>query len=211
MSRTPEKKKVPVLPKTAPPVNEQDSILRAVGMRIKHARMLRALTLKALADEAGWSESMLSKVERGLAAPSLSALHKLASVLGTNVGELTSPQPVVESPVMVAGSRPRITFGARRGHTGISLERLVLPQPGLLLQADVYIIGPKESSEEQISHAGEELGYVLSGSVELCVGDEVYVLGPNDSFHFRSELPHSYRNLGQTEARVIWVNTPPTF
>ena len=211
MSRTPEKKKVPAPPKTAPAVSEQDSILRAVGMRIKHARMLRALTLKALADEAGWSESMLSKVERGLAAPSLSALHKLASVLGTNVGELTSPQPVVESPVMAAGSRPRITFGARRGHTGISLERLVLPQPGLLLQADVYIIGPKESSEEQISHAGEELGYVLSGSVELRVGDAVYVLGPNDSFHFRSELPHSYRNLGQTEARIIWVNTPPTF
>jgi transcriptional regulator with XRE-family HTH domain len=195
----------------APAQAPQDQILIAIGLRIKHARMLRAMTLKALAEQAGWSESMLSKVERGLAAPSLNALHKVAGVLGTNVGELTSPQPVVESPVMTPADRPRITFGARRGHPGISLERLVVPQPGLLLQADIHVIGPKESSEQQISHAGEELGYVLSGSVELRIGDEVYVLGPNDSFHFRSELPHSYRNLGSTEAQVIWVNTPPTF
>lgn len=201
----------PKAPATTPQVPEQDRILSAIGLRIKHARMLRAMTLKALADEAGWSESMLSKVERGQATPSLSALHKLAGVLGTNVGELTSPQPVVESPVLTPATRPRITFGARRGHAGISLERLVVPQSGLLLQADIHIIGPKESSEEQISHVGEELGYVLSGSVELRVGDDVYVLGPNDSFHFRSELPHSYRNLGLTEARIIWVNTPPTF
>lgn len=189
----------------------QEGVLAAIGVRIKHARMLHAMTLKALADASGWSESMLSKVERGLATPSLSALHKLAGVLGTNVGELTSPQPVVESPVMTAAGRQRITFGARRGRAGISLERLVVPQSGLMLQADIHIVGGREKSEQQISHVGEELGYVLSGSVELRVGDEVYLLGPDDSFHFRSELPHSYRNLGAEEARIIWVNTPPTF
>ena len=48
-------------PAPAPQVPEQDRILSAIGLRIKHARMLRAMTLKALADEAGWSESMLSR------------------------------------------------------------------------------------------------------------------------------------------------------
>ena len=31
------------------------------------------------------------------------------------------------------------------------------------------------------------------------------------SFHFRSDLPHSYRNTGRTVAKVLWVNSPPTF
>ena len=174
-------------------------------------RMLRALTLKELASAAGWSESMLSKVERGLATPSLSALHKLAGVLGSNVAELTAPHPHPPSPIQKAGERPRITFGAAEGHVGISLERLVLPQPGLMLQADIHILAPNESSEQQISHIGEELGYVLCGHVELSLGEDTYQLGPHDSFHFRSELPHAYRNVGDTEARIIWVNTPPTF
>jgi len=196
---------------SSPDKRTERDVAVGIGLRIKHARMLRALTLKELASAAGWSESMLSKVERGLATPSLSALHKLAGVLETNVGELTSPHPHPASPVLKADARMRVTFGARKGHVGVSLERLVLPQPGLLLQADIHILAPRESSEQQISHIGEELGYVLCGKVELNVGDDTYLLEPHDSFHFRSELPHSYRNVGDSEAKIIWVNTPPTF
>jgi transcriptional regulator with XRE-family HTH domain len=182
----------------------------ALGLRIKHARRVRELTLKGLAERAGCSESMLSKVERGLATPSLTALHKLAQVLGTNVSELTSPLPSAESAVMYAADRVRVGFGSRAGKT-VGLERLVIPRSGLLLQADVHVIGPRFSSEQEITHVGEELGYVLEGRVELRIDDEAHELGPGDSFHFRSERPHAYRNLGDTEARIIWVNTPPTF
>lgn len=183
-----------------------DKVFATMGLRIKRARMLRGMTLKELATLAEWSESMLSKVERGLASPSLAALHKLAVVLDTNVGELTSAQAPIDTPVMKAGSRTQVAFGG-----GIVLERLVVPGPGLLLQADIHLVPPRESGGQQISHVGEEFGYVLSGSIELRIGDEVHVLGPHDSFHFRSELPHSYRNLGETEARIVWINTPPTF
>lgn len=198
-------------PKIPPRPASSGEVLAPLGLRIKHARMLHALTLKELAGQAGWSESMLSKVERGLATPSLNALHKLAGVLGTNVGELTSPQPLLDSPVTKAANRSVVTFGAKRGRAGIGLERLIVPQSGLLLQADIHVIGPMETSGQQITHVGEEFGYLLSGTVELRVGDDAYVLEPNDCFHFRSELPHSYRNLGKTEARIIWINTPPTF
>jgi transcriptional regulator with XRE-family HTH domain len=194
----------------AEPTPAPQAHLAAIGLRIKHARRVRAFTLKVLAERAGCSESMLSKVERGLATPSLTALHKLAQVLGTNVSALTSPVPVGESPVMRVAERSRVAFASSARKT-ISLERLVLPGPGLLLQADVHVIGPRFSSEQEITHAGEELGYVLEGRVELRIDDEAHELGPGDSFHFRSERPHAYRNLGATEARIIWVNTPPTF
>jgi quercetin dioxygenase-like cupin family protein len=47
--------------------------------------------------------------------------------------------------------------------------------------------------------------------VELVVDDQRWQLGPGDSFHFRSERPHGYRNIGSTLARILWINTPPTF
>lgn len=41
--------------------------------------------------------------------------------------------------------------------------------------------------------------------------DRTYRLTAGDSFMFQSELPHAYNNPGETAARVLWVNTPPTF
>ncbi|HEV7799823.1 MAG TPA: cupin domain-containing protein, partial [Burkholderiales bacterium] len=72
-------------------------------------------------------------------------------------------------------------------------------------------IEPRTSSDEQISHAGEELGYVLEGELELALGEERYMLQTGDSFYFSSSVPHSYRNPGKTVTRVLWINTPPTF
>jgi uncharacterized cupin superfamily protein len=80
-----------------------------------------------------------------------------------------------------------------------------------LLQGDIHVIEPQASSDEQISHVGEELGYVIEGELELTLGDTVYMLQPGDSFYFPSTLPHSYRNPGKRVTRVLWINTPPTF
>jgi len=38
-----------------------------------------------------------------------------------------------------------------------------------------------------------------------------HVASAGDSFSYRSEQPHSFRNNGSKEARVLWINTPPTF
>jgi mannose-6-phosphate isomerase-like protein (cupin superfamily) len=43
------------------------------------------------------------------------------------------------------------------------------------------------------------------------VGEETFLLEQDDSFCFRSERPHGYRNPGPGRARVIFINTPPSF
>jgi uncharacterized cupin superfamily protein len=51
----------------------------------------------------------------------------------------------------------------------------------------------------------------LEGEIELDVDGTRYLVGPGDSFSFRSERKHSYRNSGRGIARALWINTPPTF
>jgi len=186
--------------------------LPALGARIKHARMVHGLTLKALAQQARCSESMLSRVERGQAMPSLATLHRLAQALGSNVAELASAHAPPQAPVQRAHERPVIEFaGPRRRQPGVSLERVIVPMRGQLLQADIHVLQPRAESLEQIRHAGEEVGYVIEGSFELRLGDEVHVLQAGDTFYFPSDVPHSYRNPGDRVARVLWINTPATF
>jgi uncharacterized cupin superfamily protein len=52
------------------------------------------------------------------------------------------------------------------------------------------------------------VGYVIDGQIELVIDTTAYVLTAGDSFFFKNHLPNSYRNLGSSTARVLWVNTP---
>ena len=184
----------------------------ALGRRIRHTRTLHGLTLKSVAGAVGCSESMLSKIECGLASPSLTMLHRIAQALQTNVAELTTLAEPAFGPVLRPAQRPvvELVAGARR-EAGIRLERLIPPQRGQLLQGDIHILEPGAQTSASIHHQGEELGFVLEGQLQLTLGDDTHELQAGDSFYFSSDRPHRYRNPGTTVTRVIWVNTPPTF
>jgi uncharacterized cupin superfamily protein len=84
--------------------------------------------------------------------------------------------------------------------------------PGLqFLYGSIHVVDPGGGSAGAISHHGEEVGYVLEGTFELTVKDRTYLLNAGDSFFFTSDLPHSYRNPGTVQTRVLWINSPPTF
>jgi quercetin dioxygenase-like cupin family protein len=61
-------------------------------------------------------------------------------------------------------------------------------------------------------HPGEELLHVLRGVVELIAGEdgrERDVLKEGDSIHLRPHSGRTLRNIGDGEARVLWVVSPP--
>jgi len=182
-----------------------------LGIRLRLSRQTRGLTLKALSDEANCSESLLSKIENGKATPSLPMLHRLVKALGTNIGWMFEESDGEEGIVFRNGTRPLITLDPLRQGEGISLERIIPYSPGHLLQCNIHHIEEDGESAGPIEHAGEEVGYVLNGEVELIVAEKVFQLNPGDAFLFKSDLPHHYRNIGKGQASIFWVNTPPTF
>lgn len=182
-----------------------------IGLRIRHARLTRSYKLRELADKVGCSVSALSKIENRKANPSVTLLHRICEALGTNLSEMFSDTDAGDSIITREDQRPMIsTDQLRRGH-GIQLQRLVPNGPGFLLQGNVHVIQPGGYSTDGLVHDGEELGYVLEGTIQLTVDGKDYTGNPGDSFFFRSERPHSYKNIGKVVARIIWVNTPPTF
>ncbi|UEM04048.1 cupin domain-containing protein [Skermanella rosea] len=182
-----------------------------IGVKLRHARLVRGLRMSDVARRVGCSESLISKLEHDKAKPSFVMLHKLVAALETNVAYLFADAGDSAGPVARAGERPVITTDPLRNAPGIRLERLIPYAEGHLLQANIHIIDPGSGSDGEIEHDGEEVGYVLEGALELTVGGQVHSLSAGDSFVFRSDLSHGYRNPGDTTTRVLWVNTPPTF
>ncbi|WP_111734095.1 helix-turn-helix domain-containing protein [Roseovarius amoyensis] len=181
-----------------------------IGRKLRRLRRARDLTLSAVALEAGCSESMISKIETGRVMPSLTIMRGLTAALGVNVTAMFEdgdPQSIVSK----RGSRPRLSHDTLRVGDGIILESLIAQSNETSLQANIHIVLPGGASDGTIAHLGEEVGYVLEGELELTVGSESFLLAPGDSFHFNSNLSHGYRNMGDAVARILWVNTPPTF
>ena len=182
----------------------------ALGAKLRQRRRQLDLSLGQVAALAQCSESMVSKIETGKVSPSLALLRRLAAALSVNVSAMFD-DAVVSDVVQRAGARPRLGAGALRRGDGISLESLAPHGPSTELQANIHTVEVGGASEEMISHVGEEVGYVIEGVMELKVEDTVWRLFPGDSFYFRSERPHGYRNAGDVALRILWVNTPPTF
>ena len=191
------------------PVVESPEI--RVGLKMKHTRLLKGLTLKQLAELAGCSESLLSRIENGNANPSIKMMHRVALALGMPVSGLFQENVDSSDVVMRHGERPTVgTDQVRRGK-GSKLEALIPSGRVNLLSGYINDIEPGGGSEGVLQHEGEEFGYVLDGEIELTVDNRSYQLREGDSFYFRSERPHSYINNRKKVAHVLWVNTPPSF
>src|SRR5690625_1063924 len=184
-----------------------------LGARLKIARLARGLSLKDLSAEVGLTEGHLSKIENDRARPSLASLHQLAATLGMNMSSLFAAAERGSSAIFVVRSnnRPRLHTGQSRANNKITLENLVPSGPEQLLQVNIHIIEPGGKSEKDIKHLGQELGFILEGAIELVVDGEKEKLFAGDSFFINSELPHRYSNPTEYVARILWVNTPPTF
>lgn len=196
---------------SGPAVAGEPERLISIGPRVRHLRQLQGLRLKDLAARAGCSESLVSRIENDLVTPSLSTLHRICKALSVSVSALVDPVEQRVCTTYGPHDRPRTSHGpAGEGDRSLCetltpfgaermLEGLLLDLPG-----GGPLCGPFE-------HAGEEVGYVLEGELELFVEGERHRLPVGHSFFFNSSRPHSYRAHGPRSCRVLWINTPPTF
>jgi mannose-6-phosphate isomerase-like protein (cupin superfamily)/DNA-binding XRE family transcriptional regulator len=183
----------------------------AIGARLRHARLVKGLLIKDVAEQVGVSISLISKYENNKLLPPLTVLHALVTALDTNIGALFDPNWAGVEHVARAGTRPCLRAGGEGDAVGVTLERVVPNGRGHLLQGNIHIVAPGGGSMGPVRHEGDEVGYVLEGRLSLSIGEATHELGPGDSFAFPSHLPHTYRNPGTEVTRVLWVNTPPTF
>ena len=54
-------------------------------------------------------------------------------------------------------------------------------------------------------HKGEEVGYLLSGKLQLKMEKAVYNVKPGDMIYLTSEMPSQWKNSGSGVARLLWM------
>lgn len=180
----------------------------SVGQKIRALRLARGMSLKDVAKKSNLSMGYLSQAERGLSSPSLRVLASLSEVFSVSIASFF-PEPTTlsnpDAPVIRKNQRPAHIFWG----SGITKEVLTPSNnlEGVELIIYMMAIEPDGSSgDETFTHEGFEAGFVLEGSLELQVGEEIFILEQGDGFRFSSSTPHRFLNNTRRLAQVIWVN-----
>lgn len=192
-------------PVIASAAEERDQLHLRLGAEIRARRTARDQTLKALAFEAGISYSFLSQIERGLAAPSMISLHKIATALGTTAPEIMMAKAPSQALRVEASSGPRVANSHDATDSGVSRVLASAREPMRVTE----VTGAPRMFLDFWEHPTDEFVYVISGSVGLQVGDDYVVLGPGDSISFDGEVPHRYRRVGDEIPKFLIVEFSP--
>lgn len=175
-----------------------------LGARLRELRQARKLTLAELAASTGISIGTLSQLERDLVSPTVRTLFTLGSALGVSPAWLIDPENSgdVDAPFVVRANKRQPFLNA----DGLRKD-LISPVASKRLKGFYVVIEPGGGSgHAPYVHAGEEMGLVMSGVLELRIDDRVFVLREGDCFSFPSDHPHSFSNVGANQATVFWVN-----
>jgi len=178
-----------------------------IGARLRMIRERLALSQRQLARQSGVANATISQVESGKINPTVSMLKKILDGIPMGLGEFFSDdlQPQ-ERKFFRADELIEIAEG------GVSYRQVGahLANKSIQLLKECYQPGAGTGRHE-LTHEGEECGIVLSGRLEVTVGEEVAVLGQGDAYYFKSTLPHQFRNVGGEPCELITACSPPSF
>lgn len=176
-----------------------------IGEKVKRLRLQRGLTQEELAARTELSKGFISQLERDITSPSIATLMDILEALGTDIAAFfneTQNEKVVY---------PAEDMFVKEADGGAATCWLVTSAQRNALEPILVTLPAGAGTEPDDPHEGEEFGYVLQGAVWLQLGEQRFRVRRGDSFYFRPTAPHWLRNAGRTQARVLWVSTPPSF
>jgi len=185
-------------------------VARQLGARVRDARQAQKITLTQLSEATGLSAGFLSRLERGETNASISNLIAISGALHIPLRDFFDEPQAPASPRYVltrAAERGRKTPLRANGYT-YALSSADLPQQQMSAFELTFPPQATAAPPQLVTHPGEEVLYLLEGTIEFQIGEDTFVMNPGDCVHFDCEHPHMGRNIGPTPARLLMVVTP---
>lgn len=183
---------------------------RDIGKNIKELRSNLGLTLDTLAQKTGFTKGYLSKVENSDKAPPVSTLIRVAQVLNVSISKLLGENDNHCS-ISLVKKEERQHLARNGALFGYSYQTLAHPFVDKKVQPYVLIIPPTTKKPRKsgfFQHEGEEMLFILEGSLKIYIGNEVYIVDEGDCLYFDSSIPHfgiSNRDI-DVKCLIVMVN-----
>jgi len=188
------------------PLASRSDVSARIGRAARRIREELDLTLANVAQHAGISPGMLSRLETGHVNPSLETIVALAEALGVRPALLLQEVGEVEGDVQHVPDGEGLEVvrrGTKRGHT----YHLLAAQRGPVKVFEPFLVTLTDKSEvfPGFQHAGTEFIYILSGEIRYRHGKSSYLLKAGDSLTFRGDVAHGPERLVKVPIRMLSI------
>ncbi len=185
--------------------DELQTVLAAVGPRLRALRKHRGVTLEQLADSTKISVSTLSRLESGQRRPALELLLPIARAhqvpLDELVGAPAAGDPRIYPRPVQRGGSTWLPLTRNPGGPAV-FKQIIPPNPNPDPGA-----GPRPGSQ-QGTHEGSEWLYVIAGRLRLTLGDKAFTLTAGEAAEFDTRIPHAVTNAGSEPAELLNIFGP---
>lgn len=185
-----------------------------VGGRLKILRGQFGMSQRQLADAAGVPHGQISMIETNKSSPSVASLRKILGGFGMSMSEFFEPEAASKQQPFFTPSEMRDLTSLLYQSDELARQKIAIKQVGdakahgLQILHERYEAGA-DTGGSMIEHEAHEGGIVISGELEVTVGDDTRVLKAGDAYLFNSREPHRFRNISDRPAEVVSACTPP--
>ena len=178
-----------------------------IGLRLKGLRTAHGLSQRRLATLAGVSNATISLIEHGRTDPSMGLLKRILDCLDVSFADFFAAGTGSDDRFFFSHDELSEISGGPISYLQVGSD---LSNSQLQILYERYRPGA-DTGQSMLSHEAEEGGIVLSGRLEVTVGEQVQTLSAGDAYRFNSKLPHRFRNTGNEDCVIVSACTPPSF
>ena len=185
-----------------------DEVIGAIGGKVRALRKRKGYSLQQLADRAGVSPAAIHKIERSGMVPTITTLMKVASALNRPVAFFIAEDVEPDKPGV--HTTPQDRTPVYTSIPGLDLKSISGPYGRFFLAGAIAVVSPKAASGDQpMTHPGEELVYLLKGTLTFELDGRSITLRPGESVHFRGDYDHKWWNPSSKPAEAVWLALRP--
>jgi transcriptional regulator with XRE-family HTH domain len=178
-----------------------------LGRRIRALRQEQGITLQKLAEQTRLSKSLLSKIENGKVSSPVSTLFLIAQSLGAKITDFFEDREEDQPLILVRkGERPH--YGGKIPHFGYEYEALASKRRKKLMEPFILTVGKRVARKVFFTHSGEEILFVLKGTMEFHYGGQKWVVREGDCVYFDASIPHVGVSANNELLKVFMVISP---
>ena len=167
---------------------------------------MRGISQKKLAGLTGVTPSTISQVEKNLIYPSLPALFRIAESLAVEVASLFKEHGAQQNIYVFPADSRSTTSLPKIFKDNAKAELLLPPDIDTPAEATIIRIQPgKKLAGHFFAHKGKELGFLISGQLEMTVENQAYKVNPGDIIYLQEDTPGSWSNISEQGAELLWL------
>lgn len=178
-------------------------IVADIGKRIKNVRQEKGLKLTEVANRAGVSKGLISRIEHGRTIPSLPVLISIVTGMEMQMGDFFQGLNHGPEQRYIHLKQQEYSEIRKENASGFLYQSILNKSFGdTLIEAVLLTIQP-QATRNYVTTDAWEFKYMVAGEVEYDLDGDIISLKEGDSFFYNGRIPHVPRNNGSSNAVML--------